>query len=376
MTPPPPSDTPPSPPPLATPPEALPTSPAGSNFHPPPPPASPPPNHSPSPPPFAASASDPASVSATAPQAWDNFRAAFMFTLAFGYLLVVAGLVHRVNTPTVTKLELFLIYGSLILLWPVFALEALLAVWQRDRRRPLRPVLGRLLLVLLMPPFRMGWIDPCRGLIWLPRLGWCCPGLATFKKLERAFAVPMVLVAFLILPLLLLEYLQAERIKENAALALGLDIGIAVIWIAFATEFILKASIYPRPLSLVKDRWLDVAIVVLPMLEFLLTKWVDAAPLARLARLGRALSPEQIARLQQLYRLRGLATKAFHALLLVEGVARLLGQTPEKRLARLQRRIEELQEEIAELQQEAAEWQALIERSPTTTSPSSTAPPS
>jgi voltage-gated potassium channel len=285
-----------------------------------------------------------------------------MFALAFGYLLVVAGLVHRATSPTVAPVELFLIYGCLMLLWPIFALEALWGVLKRDRRQPRRPVLLRFLLVLLMPPFRMAWIDPRFGLIWLPRWGWCSPGQPLFKRLERFFAVPMVLFAFLILPLLLLEYLQAERVKENAALALGLDIGIAVIWIAFATEFILKVSVHPRPWFLIKDRWLDVAIVVLPMLEFLLTKWIDAAPLARLVRLGRALSPEQIARMQQLYRLRGLVTKAFHALLLLEGVARLLGQTPQKRLAKIQQRIEELREQIAELEQEAAEWQALIDQ--------------
>ncbi|MBA2227011.1 hypothetical protein [Thermogemmata fonticola] len=258
-----------------------------------------PPDLTPSLPPAATASTLPGSAdsadspaSPAAPSSADNFRAAFMFTLAFGYLLVVAGLVHRATTPTVTQVELFLIYGCLILLWPVFAVEALLGVWQRDRRQPLRRVVWRLLLVLLFPPFRLGWLDPRFRMIWLPRLGWCCPGKTVFKKLERAFAVPMVLFAFLILPLLLIEYLQAEQIKENVLLALGLDIGIAVIWIAFATEFILKVSVHPRPLSLAKDRWLDVAIVVLPMLEFLLTKWIDAAPLARLVRLGRALSPE------------------------------------------------------------------------------------
>lgn len=302
------------------------------------------------------------SVSPQGPRPRDTFRAAFMFTLAFGYLLVVAGLVHRATTPSVAPIELYLIYGCLIVLWPVFAGEVMLGILQRDRRLPRRSILLRSLLVLLMPPWRMGWVDPRFGLIWLPRMGWCQPGMPLFKRLERVFAVPMVLFAFLILPLLLLEYLKAEEVKRNPAVALGLDLGIAVIWIAFATEFILKASVHPRPLTLIKDRWLDVAIVVLPMLEFLLTRWVDAAPLARLVRLSRAISPEQIARMQQLYRLRGLVTKAFHALLLLEGVSRLLGQTPEKRLARIQQRIQELQDEIALLQQEAAEWQAVIER--------------
>ncbi len=299
------------------------------------------------------------------PRPADTARAAVMFALAFAYLLVVAGLVHRATTPTVADIELHLIYGCLAGLWPIFAAEVLWGLWQRDRRCPLRPVLLQTLLILLVPPLRMGWIDPRFCQMWVPRIGWSPPGRNLFKRLERAFAVPMVLFAFLILPVLLVEYLQAEQVKENAALALALDIGVAVIWIAFATEFILKASAHPRPLVFAKDRWLDAAIVILPMLEFLLTKWVDAAPLARLVRLGRALSPEQIARMKQLYRLRGLATKAFHALLLIEGVGRLLGQTPEKRLARIQQRIEELQEEIAELEAEAEEWRTLIRQTQT-----------
>lgn len=304
----------------------------------------------------------PPSADPCLPRPRDTFRAAFMFALSFGYLLILAGLVHRTTTPSASSVELFLIYGSLIILWPVFAVEALVGLLRRNRRLPLPPLVLRTLLVLLLPPWRMGWIDPRFGLIWLPRLGWCCPGLPMFKRLERIFAVPMVLFAFLILPLLLLEYLKADEVKQNPAVALGLDIGIAIIWIAFATELIVKTSVHPKPLTLTKDRWLDVAIVVLPMLEFLLTKWIDAAPLARLVRLGRALSPEQFARMQQLYRLRGLTTKAFHAFLLLEGVGRLLGQTPQKRLAKVRQRIQELQEEIAELEKEAAEWEALIDR--------------
>jgi voltage-gated potassium channel len=285
-----------------------------------------------------------------------------MFALAFGYLLLWAGLIHRTTTPTVTSLELFLIYSCLVLLWPVFAAEVLLSWRHRHPTCPRRPLLWRCLLVLILPPWRMGWIDPRFGLIWLPRRGWCAPGMALFKSLEQAFAVPMVVFASLILPLLLLEYLKAEQVQTNPLLALGLDISIAVIWIAFATEFILKSSAHPRPLRFIKDQWVDLAIVVLPMLEFLLTKWANATPLARLVQLGRALNPEQIARMKQVYRLRGLLTKAFHALLLWEGVARLLGQTPEKRLAKIQQRIHELQEQIAELQQEATQWQAKIDQ--------------
>ncbi len=41
--------------------------------------------------------------------------------------------------------------------------------------------------------------------------------------------------------------------------------------------------------------------------------------------------------MQRLYRLQGLATKAWHAVLMLEVVSRLLGNTPEKQLARCRR---------------------------------------
>lgn len=289
------------------------------------------------------------------PTTFDAIRARVMFALAFVYLLIVAGLVHRAVSVGVTDFELFVLYAGLSLMWPVFVAEAIWGVTQRDRSKRSRPVYWRAVLVILMPPWRMALTDPRTGLIWVPRLGWWEPGKELFKRLELAFSGPMLLFAFLILPVLGLEYVNAESVRRNPGLALAADIGIAVIWVAFATEFIFKASAHPRPFRFAKERWLDVAIVVLPMLEYFLTRWVDAAPLARLLRLGRAISPEQIARLQRLYRLQGLATKAWHALLLLEGVARLLGQTLEKRLAKLEEKIAETEEELAELRRDADE---------------------
>src|SRR5207248_10746406 len=122
-------------------------------------------------------------------------------------------------------------------------------------------------LVALLPPWRMALADTRTGLVWVPRIGWQRPGKELFKRLEQAFAGPMVLFAFLILPVLALEYFRSEDVHNTPELALALDIGIAVIWVAFATEFVFKASAHPKPLAFAADRWLDVAIVVLPMLE-------------------------------------------------------------------------------------------------------------
>jgi hypothetical protein len=290
----------------------------------------------------------------------DTLRARFMFTLAFAHLLVVAGLIHRATSKSVTVVELDVMYAGLLALWPVFVAEAIWGIRHRDRAKPGRPVFLRAVLVALMPPWRMALADPRTGLIWVPRIGWQPPGKELFKRLEVAFGGPMLLFAFLILPILILEYLRGDIVRDTAALTLALDLGIAVVWVAFATEFVFKASAHPKPFGFAQERWLDVAIVVLPMLEFVLTKWVDAAPLARLLRAGRALSPEQLARMQRLYRLQGLATKAWQAVLLLGVVNRLLGNTPEKRLAQLEEKIADLEEQLKEAKEEAEELKAKI----------------
>ena len=286
---------------------------------------------------------------------WERRLAPVMFGLSFIYLLTIAGLIHRATATTVTDLELFLMNTALALLWPIFAAEAIVAVLRKSPDISWKLGLARVMLVVLIPPMRMAWIHPATNRIWLPRLGWHPPGKPLLKLLDKLFGIPMLLFAFLILPVLGLEYTMPDKIKEIPSLALALDIGIAVIWVAFATEFIVKVSASPRTVQYIKERWLDLAIVLLPTLEFILTRWVDAAPLARLLRLGRAIGPDQIARMNKLYRLRGLIMKGWHAFLLLEGVGRLLGNTAEKRLQKIEDQIAELEEQIAELRQEAEE---------------------
>lgn len=289
------------------------------------------------------------------PTTGETWHAWIMFWLGFLFLLVFAGLIHRAQEKEVSEIELRILRICVETLWPIIALEVVIGVLRRDRSRPRGPVLRQALLVLLLPPYRMGMTDPRTGMIWLPRLGWQMRGKELYKRLDRAFSGPMLIFAFLILPVLGMEYIQAEQVRTHPYLALALHVSIAVIWVAFALELILDTSVSPKPMAHLRDRWLDVAIVVLPMLEFILTRWVDAAPLARLLRLGRALSPEQISRMHQLYRLRGLIGKAWQAFMLLGGLGRLIGERPEKKLKRIEEQIASLEEEIVELRQQADE---------------------
>lgn len=296
----------------------------------------------------------------TPPSAGSARHERLFFWLAVLYLLVLAGVIHRALTPTVAAGELEAMYVGLIGLWPLFAVEAVVSLFRKSPARSWRPVIGRAVLILLFPPYRIGRTHPGTGLAWFPRIGWVAPSKETYTRIDRGFSTPMLFVALLILPVLVLEFTQAELVKESRGLSLALDIGIAVIWVAFALEFLMESSVAPKTGKYLKERWLDAAIVLLPMLEFILTRLVDAAPLARLLRLGRALSPDQLARMQRLYRLRGLLMKAWAAFLLMGGLNRLFGQAAQKRLRIVEERMTELEAELAELRKEADDLRAKV----------------
>ena len=135
-----------------------------------------------------------------------------------------------------------------------------------------------------------------------------------------------------------------------------------MVWVAFATEFVFKTSAHPKPFGFAQERWLDVAIVVLPMLEFVLTKWVDAAPLARSCSAPGGLSRQNNSPgCSASTGSRGLPRRRA-AVLLLGMVNRLLGNTPEKRLTQLEEQIADLEEQLKEAKQEAEELKALIAR--------------
>jgi hypothetical protein len=284
-----------------------------------------------------------------------------MFALAAAYLLAVAGLIHRADTVHVTGLELHAILFVLVVLWPVFAAEAVHAFLTRDRTRRGWPHLVRALLVCFFPPYRLGRVHPATGQVWLPRLGWQTPGRELALRLERAFGLPLLLFALLVLPVLAIEYKWKEVVAASVAFSTVLHVCLAV---GFAAEFLLKVEASGRPVGYLKEKWLDLAIVVLPTLEYVLNMWANAAPVARLLQSAPAASPQQLSQMGRMYRLRGLLMKGWHALLALELLARLVGDTPKKRLARLEAQIAVLEDEVLYLRKQADTVRAEMSNAP------------
>ena len=274
-----------------------------------------------------------------------EWPAGLMFFLALMYLVVLAGLVHRYPQLNPTDPEAYLIVGALGVLWLPLLFDALVRHRLRKRQdRSWKSLLATAAFVLI-PPLRMGR----RGLgrpnqIWLPVLGWRDVDNRLRHALERFFSVPMIGFALMVLPLLAIEYFWAEQIRDEPILRLWFDIGTAVVWLAFSVELIVMVSASDRPWRYCLFHWIDVAIVLLPLIEVL--------PLFRLLRLGRVLRLDQLLRWGRLHRVQALATRGWRALLLLRVMQRLTARSPEHRLRQLRELLRAKEDEATELREE------------------------
>lgn len=200
----------------------------------------------------------------------------------------------------------------------------------------------------LFPPLRIGARDHVSGrTLWLPALGWVRATDDLEARLERQLGVPMIIVALLVLPVIAIELIWAERIAHDSRLALATQLAGAAIWLAFAVEFLVQVSIVRDRWLYLRRHWLDLAIICLPLLAFL--------RVLRVGRLGRLLRLNQltkVSRTARAYRMRGLAFRVWRALLLLEAVDRWLNRDDAKRLAKLETQLAAAQAEVQRLETE------------------------
>lgn len=239
----------------------------------------------------------------------------------------------------------------LLLMWPLFIAEQVVLYFllptgqSMDRQYPFW------LSVCLFPPLRLcARHRTNRQMVWLPNLGWQPVGRYLQRRLERAFSIPMVWIALLILPVLALQAIFKGDIVNYPVLRLALHFGTGLIWFAFAAEFIVMVSVAEKKLTYCKKHWLDLVIILLPLVSFLRTLRLLRA--SRLLQVGRL---QQLSKIVRVYRLRGLAMRGLRALLILELFSRLLRTTPEQRIEKLMAEYREKQEELDFLKAEIDE---------------------
>jgi len=308
----------------------------------------------------------------------DDRLAPIMFGLAIVFLLVLSALiVTQVDIPRVVELSVLesetgeitssaaktlqaaeklgkRLFTLLLLLWPLFIAESLYHATQAKAVNASRHQLALRAAAALLPPLRLGTPSSAwNGRLWLPVMSWIHPGRFSTLTLARFFGRPMIAIALLILPILLLEFGFKSTVANHSWLRIIIHAATGFIWFAFTVEFILMVSVTDKKLLYIKKNWLDLAIILLPLISFL--RGIRVLRLAKLAKV------QQLAKMGRIYRMRGLGMKLFRALLLLEVVNKVLRITPEKQLAKLETQREEQQEKLDELDAEISELKATIE---------------
>ncbi len=243
------------------------------------------------------------------------------------------------------------------LMWPIFLLELLAQYAYRDRTQPFWRRRYANLLGCLCPPLRMcARHADMQGRIWFPLLGWQEVNDVLRERLEKLFSVPMILIALTILPVLLVDVGMKHQVQTRPWLQLLLHVSMALIWFAFAAEFIVMVSVAEKKWKYCRQHWLDLAIILLPIISFLRSlRIVRATRVARLAKI------QQLSKMGRLYRLRGLVMRALRALLILQLLNKVLRIGPEKQLRKLRLLLEEKQAEIASLQRQILALERQIE---------------
>ncbi|MBW3597181.1 MAG: hypothetical protein KY475_07890 [Planctomycetes bacterium] len=269
-----------------------------------------------------------------------------MFALAVLFLMLLAAAIHlnRESEERFTEaLPGRIVLGAMLALWPFFLAEGVTRFFFAPRGRRNWKTLTVLLAVGLFPPLRMAAHSRTRpGRMWLPGMGWRETDFDLSKELERFFSTPMVCMALLILPILAVEYFWADAVEQYAMLRAVLGISLSVIWIAFTVEFVIRCSAAEKKIGYAMEHWVDLAVVLLPALEFM--------PFLRVLRATRVMRLKTILRMAKYYRLYGLAGKGWQGLVVLDLIQRWFSRSPEARVSRLRGHLETKLEEIREIE--------------------------
>ncbi|MEO1995686.1 MAG: hypothetical protein ABGZ17_10470 [Planctomycetaceae bacterium] len=276
----------------------------------------------------------------------DRWLGPLMSVISILFLVVLGGLLHLTEwdqSGGTMRLDLALLLAGL---YPLFLVECFVFWLARC------PHWKQHLWFCLLPPLRLGGRDHSSGTsIWLPGFGWSVINDDLRDRLQKALSLPLIVFALLVLPLLIFDYFWAAQIRDNPFLQLVSHLAMTTIWLAFTIEFIVMISVVERKTGYCRDHWIDMAIILMPLIAFL-----------RMARLTRLLRLNQLSKSARIYRMRGLLLRSYRALLLLDGIQRLLRRSPDKRLRKLQVVLQAKQAEIDELRAEISLLEAEVAR--------------
>lgn len=267
----------------------------------------------------------------------DQVLAVPMFVVTLLFLLAASALLHLTDGQLLGTLGTRILIGLGVLY--LFFVAEFVGHWCTGSNR-----MRQHIVYLLMPVMRLCPRDHVDGeSAWIPGLGWRAVSPQLESHLARTFSGPMIIIALLVLPVVAIEFFYADMIASHPTRKFAIDACAGFIWMAFVFEFVVMFSIVAKRLQYCKRNWIDVAVVLLPLVSFM-----------GAARLGRLIKLKQLSRTAKIYRMRGLILRSWRAVVALDVIDTLLRRDPQYRIDKLESQINEKQKEIDDLRDELA----------------------
>lgn len=282
-------------------------------------------------------------------QIFENRFAPIMFWFSIVMLMLMGFIIMfsfteeaRLLVTPLVLWQMTILYGILM----VVPLTELMYVIYLKKKEGIKVSTNQLIfraVAIPLMPLRMG----ARRLsdddwLWIPFWRWSKCNDVLLEELKRKFSMPMIGIALLIIPILFIDLNKTvgEQVAARVPnISLYLEAVQAFIWVAFTFEFILMFSVTKTKLDYCKANWIDLFIILLPLVSFLRT-FRAIQGIARVNQLARA------------YRFRGVITKVREALILADLVQRIMYPNPETQLKALQKKIHKNRREKIHLEKQ------------------------
>ncbi|WP_162340975.1 ion transporter [Cyclobacterium salsum] len=287
---------------------------------------------------------------------YQELTAAPLFFTSLLMLLITAAILNNFSigeegiqlNPFLSKLAIVYSIG-----WLLYLLDFLIIIFlsvKSDTRIALNAFIPKVL-SLLFPPLGLGLrhlVEPQKT--WLPFYHWSLCNEGLLNRLKQQFSIPMIIIALLILPVVIIEWQFYEEVEAflNTDLSFVLDMVQGFIWLAFALEFILLISITPDRLTYIKKNWIDLLIILLPFISFVRT--LRIFKVARLTHLVRG------------YKLRALLMKARQGFIFASFFYRLLAIKPDFQIKKLKKKLDQNQAEREIIEEDLAKFAAWVQQ--------------
>lgn len=280
---------------------------------------------------------------------YDSIATPIFFFLGLVMLMLAAAILNAISQADV-NINVAIFQGTVVRLylggWLFYLIDfiTLLVLARQTHRKLATEEFVFRVAALLFPPLRMASRHIQKvEFIWIPFYGWSLSNEGLLKLIKRKFSIPMIVIALLIIPVLLIEWQFYDQVSAylNTDLTFLLDLVQAFIWMAFAFEFILMISISNEKIDYAQKNWIDVAIILLPFISFIRT--IRIIKVARLTQLARG------------YKLRGLLMKAKQGFVFASFFYRILTIKPDFQINRLRKKLVKNQKEREMIEEDLIE---------------------